>query len=101
MRRRARSDLSDRTIVAPVDGLVETLFYSAGETAAAGVPVLSIIPVDALEVKFYVGETERVNLKLGRHRVGDLRRLRGADLCDAHPSRVAAAVHAAGDLQPR
>jgi HlyD family secretion protein len=62
---RARSDLSDRTIVAPVDGLVETLFYSAGETAAAGVPVLSIIPVDALEVKFYVGETERVNLKLG------------------------------------
>ena len=39
---RARSDLADRTIVAPVDGLVETLFYSAGEMAAAGVPVLSL-----------------------------------------------------------
>ena len=98
---RARSDLSDRTIVAPVDGLVETLFYSAGETAAAGVPVLSIIPADALEVKFYVGETERVNFKLG-----DTVSVT-CDGCEAPisatltPSRVAAAVHAAGDLQPR
>lgn len=62
---RARSDLEDRTIVASVSGRVETLFFQAGETAAAGVPVVSIIPADALEVKFYVGETERVNLKLG------------------------------------
>jgi HlyD family secretion protein len=61
----ARVALSDRTIVAPVSGRVETLFFSAGETAAVGVPVVSIIPDDALKVKFYVGEMERVNLKIG------------------------------------
>lgn len=61
----ARSALRDRTIVASAGGRVETLFFSAGETTAVGVPVVSIIPDDALEVKFYVGETERMSLKLG------------------------------------
>jgi HlyD family secretion protein len=61
----ARAALNDRTIVAPVSGRVETLFFNAGETAAAGVPVVSIIPDDALKVRFYVGETERVNLAIG------------------------------------
>lgn len=63
---KAQSDLSDRTVKAAVAGRVETLFFAAGETAAAGMPVVSIIPGDALEVRFYVGETERVNLLLGQ-----------------------------------
>jgi HlyD family secretion protein len=61
----ARAALADRTIVASVSGRVETLFFNEGETAATGVPVVSIIPDDALEVRFYVGETERVNLGIG------------------------------------
>jgi HlyD family secretion protein len=62
---RARSDLADRTVVAPVSGRVETLFFTGGEIAAAGVPVVELLPANAMEVKFYVGESERAGLTLG------------------------------------
>ena len=63
---KARADLADRTIVAPTAGKVERLYYREGETAAAGMPVLSLLPSDALKVKFYVGEVERATLGLGQ-----------------------------------
>jgi HlyD family secretion protein len=61
----ARAALADRTITAPQDGKVDRLFFSAGETAAAGTPVVSLLPADALKVKFYVGEAERHQLQPG------------------------------------
>lgn len=63
---KARADFVDRTVVASQDGRVERLYYTAGETAGAGAPVLSLLPADALKVKFYVGETERATLVLGQ-----------------------------------
>lgn len=62
---KARSDLADRTVTAPLGGQVERVFYRAGEVAAAGVPVLSLLPAGAFKVKFYVAEAERPGLALG------------------------------------
>jgi HlyD family secretion protein len=63
---KARADLADRTVVAPQDGRVERLYFAAGEMAGAGTPVVSLLPADALKVKFYVGEAERPTLALGQ-----------------------------------
>jgi HlyD family secretion protein len=63
---KAEADLADRTIVAPVDGRVDRLYFAAGEMAAAGVPVLALLPADALKVKFYVAEPERPALAIGQ-----------------------------------
>src|SRR5690606_28833703 len=62
---KARSDLADRTVTAPLAGVVERVFYRSGEMAASGVPVLSLLPAGALKVKFYVAEAERPGLAPG------------------------------------
>jgi HlyD family secretion protein len=62
---KARADLTDRTIRAPVAGRVERLYFVRGETAGQGTPVLSLLPANALKVKFYVAEAERPTLRLG------------------------------------
>lgn len=61
---RAALDLKDRQTVAPIGGVVDRLFYSTGEMAAAGTPVVSIMPEGALKVRFFVPETDRAALAL-------------------------------------
>lgn len=63
----AKAMLDNRTIRAPEAGRVERLFFSAGEVAGAGVPVVSLAGSGALKVKFYVGEADRQGLALGEH----------------------------------
>ena len=62
---KAKSDLADRTVLAPAGGRIERLFFDEGEMAAAGTPVLSILPEGALKVKFYLPETVRQEFALG------------------------------------
>ena len=62
---RVRSDLADRTILSPVDARVERLYFAEGELAAAGTPVVALLPAAALKVKFYVPEADRQGLALG------------------------------------
>lgn len=62
---KARFDLADRSVVAPVTSRVERLFFNAGEMAAAGTPVVSLLPADALRVRFYLPETDRQTFGLG------------------------------------
>lgn len=62
---RAQLDLADRQILAPVAGMVDRLFYSSGEMAAAGTPVVSILPEGALKARFFVPEAERSALAVG------------------------------------
>lgn len=62
---RARSDLADRTVTAPLSGRVERLYFRSGEMATAGVPVISLLPEGALKLKFYVAEAERPLFELG------------------------------------
>lgn len=63
--RRAGLDLADRQTVAPIAGVVDRLFYSTGEMAAVGTPVMSIMPVGALKARFFVPETDRAGLAVG------------------------------------
>lgn len=62
---RAQADLSDRTIVSPVGGKVERLYFDAGEMVAAGVPVLSLSGEGSLKIKFYLNEADRPDFALG------------------------------------
>lgn len=62
---RAREDLADRTIVAPIDGRIERLFFAAGEMASTGTPVIALQPAAALKVKFYVAEADRQGFAIG------------------------------------
>ncbi len=62
---RAHADLDDRSLAAPVAGRVERLYFSAGETAGTGTPILALLPADALKVKFYVPGPERPLLEVG------------------------------------
>tara|TARA_R110002124_G_scaffold16882_7_gene71460 strand:+ start:21074 stop:22009 length:936 start_codon:yes stop_codon:yes gene_type:complete len=62
--RRAAVDLEDRQTKAPIDGVVDRLFFRVGETVA-GMPVVSILPAGALKALFFVPEADRAQLALG------------------------------------
>lgn len=80
---KARADLADRTVTAPAAGRVERIYFAAGETVAVGVPVVSLLPADALRVKFYVAETDRQSFALGQE---------VAVSCDGCPEGLTATV---------
>ncbi|WP_226550283.1 HlyD family secretion protein [Celeribacter naphthalenivorans] len=61
----ARSDLDDRKVYAPVTGQVEKVFFEAGEVAASGVPVVSLLPPGQMTALFFVPEYERADLSPG------------------------------------
>lgn len=50
----AEWDLDQRSVVARVDGRVEEVFHRAGEFVTAGIPVLALLPGDAIKVRFFV-----------------------------------------------
>ena len=62
---RARQELEDRRVVAPVDGIVDKLFYTMGEVAGSGSPVVSLLPAGPLEAWFFVPEMQRASLSIG------------------------------------
>ena len=62
---KAKADLADRTVAAPVAGRIERKYFSEGEMAQAGVPVVALLPEAAYKVKFYVAEAERAALQPG------------------------------------
>jgi HlyD family secretion protein len=61
----AAARLDDMRVTAPVQGRIEKVFYEAGEVAAAGAPVVSILPPDALTVLFYLPQAERMRFAIG------------------------------------
>lgn len=63
---RARLDLDERQVHAPIAGVIERFYYSAGEVAAIGTPLASILPAQALEARFFVPEAARSSLAMGQ-----------------------------------
>ena len=63
---KAKADLTDRTVLAPADGMIERVYYNPGETAALGVPVTSLLPGNALKVEFFVDEATRQKFAMGQ-----------------------------------
>lgn len=61
----AKSNLEDRTIEAPVAGIVERVYFDAGEVAATGAPVLSIFPPDRLKAILFIPEPDRAGVGIG------------------------------------
>jgi HlyD family secretion protein len=61
----AEWQVSQRHVVAPVAALVADTFARPGETIAAGVPIVSLLPPQNILVRFFVPETELATLHVG------------------------------------
>lgn len=81
----ARADwsLAQKSVKAPVAGLVQDTLYVQGEWVPAGSPVVSLLPPQNIKVRFFVPET----------RVGALKTGQAVTLsCDGCAAPVAAAI---------
>jgi HlyD family secretion protein len=68
---------------APADARIDRIFYQRGEWVNANQPVLSLLPDDAIKVRFYVPEAE-----IARYRPGSS----VAFSCDGCPARLTARI---------
>ena len=64
--KQAEWKLAQKTVTAPVSGLVEDTFYVQGEWVPAGSPVVAILPPQNIKVRFFVREPDLGALKLGQ-----------------------------------
>jgi HlyD family secretion protein len=62
---KARADLDERSVTALAAGRVERVYFVPGEMAAAGTPVVALLPPRALKVRFFVSEADRPRFVLG------------------------------------
>ncbi|HEX5093130.1 MAG TPA: HlyD family efflux transporter periplasmic adaptor subunit [Burkholderiales bacterium] len=58
--------VAQKTIDAPVEGLVQDTFYTEGEWVPAGRPVAAILPPANIKARFYVPETALASVAPGR-----------------------------------
>lgn len=58
--------LAQKSVKAPVSGLVQDTLYVAGEWVPAGSPVVTLLPPQNLKVRFFVPETRIAALKTGQ-----------------------------------
>ena len=58
--------LEQKSVAAPVSGLVQDTFFVIGEWVAAGRPVVSILPPGNVKARFYVPETVLASMTIGR-----------------------------------
>jgi RND family efflux transporter MFP subunit len=63
----ARQQLTDTSVYAPLDGIVQEKRASVGEYLAAGAPVVSIVRMDPLRLKAEVPEREAGNVRSGQN----------------------------------
>jgi len=88
---KANWDLADRSVTSPAAGRIERVYFDPGEIAAAGTPVVAILPEGALKVKFYLPEGVRADFALGDT---------VAVSCDGCPAGLTASIsHFASDPQ--
>lgn len=75
--------LEQKSVAAPVSGMVQDTFFVEGEWVPAGRPVASILPPGNVKARFYVPETVVGALQLGRP--VEIR-------CDGCPAPIAAQI---------
>jgi HlyD family secretion protein len=56
--------LDQKSVAAPVTGLVHDTFFVEGEWVPAGRPVVALLPPDNVKVRFYVPETALASMQL-------------------------------------
>lgn len=64
--KQAEWKLAQKTVTAPVSGLVADTFYVQGEWVPAGNPVVAMLPPQNIKVRFFVPEPELGALQLGQ-----------------------------------
>jgi RND family efflux transporter MFP subunit len=62
----ARQQLTDTTIKAPFDGVVQERRANLGEYVGAGAPVITLVKMDPLRLRAEVPERESRNVKIGQ-----------------------------------
>ncbi len=60
-----KSSLEDTRVVAPVGALVERVYFRAGEVAATGAPVVSLLVPGDMKARFFIPEAKRMSFELG------------------------------------
>ena len=58
--------LEQRSVAAPVSGLVQDTYFAEGEWVPAGRPVVSLLPPGSVKARFYVPETSLSGIAIGR-----------------------------------
>ena len=58
--------VAQKSMAAPLAGLVENTYFSRGEWVPAGQPILSLLPPDKIKVRFFVPENVLGNIKVGQ-----------------------------------
>jgi HlyD family secretion protein len=61
----ASEQVQDRAVRAPQAGRIERVFRRPGEFAAAGEPVVALLPAGNIKLRFYAPEARLAQLKLG------------------------------------
>lgn len=75
--------LEQKSQLSPVSGWVQDTYYRAGEWAAPGQPVVSILPAENIKIRFFVPE-----IRLGALRTGQSVEIH----CDGCPASVPASI---------
>lgn len=58
--------LEQKSVKAPVSGLVQDTIYSAGEWVPAGMPVVSLLPPANIKIRFFIPEPLLAKFKIGQ-----------------------------------
>jgi HlyD family secretion protein len=58
--------LSQRTVTAQTEGVVQDIYFRQGEYVPAGVPVVSVLPPGNIFVRFFVPQSQLSRVKLGQ-----------------------------------
>lgn len=62
----AQTKLKQRTVTAPVAGLVHEIFYRPGEVVPAGRPVVSLLPPANVKLRFFVPQAKLPGIAAGQ-----------------------------------
>ncbi len=61
----AQTKLRRRTIVSPVSGVIQQIYFREGELVVAGRPILAILPPGNVKVRFYVSQAMLPRITIG------------------------------------
>jgi HlyD family secretion protein len=61
----AQTRLTRRTILSPVSGVVQQVYFREGELVVAGRPILAILPPGNVKVRFYVAQAMLPRIAIG------------------------------------
>jgi HlyD family secretion protein len=61
----AQTRLARRTIVSPIDGVVQQVYFREGELVVAGRPIVALLPPGNIKVRFYIAQALLPRIAIG------------------------------------